>query len=181
MENELAAAGVSSRMKKLLLLSGLLLAASSACGSGLDSLVLQGHELHASLVARRLDSFRDLPAGVVPPKNPQPSSDDKFVRAIAHGSSQGRLGAEGIRSALYARYAAGKKELGMYGLEAKSDADARRREKALREIWSYNARLDRARVHRKGLVLVVVWHTGVSAGCWEAVNAGIVRRLAVPP
>ncbi len=175
----MAASRVLSRMERLLLISGFLLAASSACGSGLDSLVLEGHELHASLVARRLDSFRDLPPGVAPPKNPQLSSDDKFVRAIAHGSSQGKLGREGIRTALYARYAAGEKELGIYGLEAKSDADAERREKALREVWAYNTRLDRVRVHRKGLVLVVVWHTGVSAECWEAVNAGIAERLVV--
>ena len=180
MEHELAASRVSPRMETLLVLSGFLFAASSACGSGLDSLVLEGHALHASIVAGRLDSFRDLPPGVVPPKNPQLSSDDGFVRAIARGSSQGRLGREGIRSALYARYAAGEKDLGIYGLEAKSDADAGQREKALREVWAYNIRLDRVRVHRKGLVLVVAWHSGVSAECWEAVNARIAERMIVP-
>ena len=170
---------VLSRMERFLLLSGLLLAASSACGGGLGSLVLEGQELHASLMARPLDSFRDLPLGVIPPKNPQLSSDDKFVLAIARGSSQGRLGREGIRSALYARYAAADKEIGIYGLEATSDADAERREKSLREVWAYNTRLDRVRVHRKGLVLVVVWHTGVSAECWEAANAAIAKRLVI--
>ena len=168
------------KMEKLLLLLGLLLAASSTSGSGLDSLALEGRELHASLRTPRLDSFRDLPDGVVPPKNPQLSSDDKFVKAMARNSSQGRLGREGIRSALYARYAAGEKEVGIYGLEVKSDAAADRREEALRAIWAYNVRLDRARVHRKGLVLVVVWHRGVSSECWDAVNASIADRLVAP-
>ena len=167
-------------MKNLLLLLGFLLAASSTSGSGLNSLALEGHELHASLRTPRLDSFRDLPAGVVPPKNPQLSSDDKFVQAIAHNSSQGRLGREGIRSALYARYAAGEKEVGIYGLEVKPDAAADQREEALRAIWAYNVRLNRARVHRKGSVLVVVWHSGVSSECWEAVNASITARLVAP-
>ena len=171
---------VVSKMKKLLLFLGFLLAACSMSGSGLGSLVLEGHDLHASLQTRRLDSIRDLPSGVVPPRNPQLSTDDKFVQAIARSSSQGRLGREGIRSALYARYAAGEKEIGIYGLEVKSGADADLREKALRAIWAYNGRRDLARVHRKGLVLVVVWHSGVSAECWEAVNASIVERLIAP-
>ena len=46
MEHELATSRVFSRTERLLLGLGLLLAASSACGSGLDSLVLEGHELH---------------------------------------------------------------------------------------------------------------------------------------
>jgi hypothetical protein len=167
-------------MKNLSLLLGFLLAASSTSGSGLNSLALEGHKLHASLRTPRLDSFRDLPPGVVPPKNPQLSSDDKFVQAIAHSSSQGRLGREGVRSALYARYAAGEKEVGIYGLEVKPDAAADQREEALRAIWAYNVRLNRARVHRKGSVLVVVWHSGVSSECWEAVNASIADRLVAP-
>jgi hypothetical protein len=167
-------------MGKLLFLLGFLLAAPSTSGSGLDSLALEGHELHASLRTPRLDSFRDLPSGAVPPKNPQLSSDDKFVQAIAHSSSQGRLGREGIRSALHARYAAGEKEVGIYGLEFKSDAAADQREEALRAIWAYNVRLDRARVHRKGLVLVVAWHSDVSSERWEAVNASIADRLVAP-
>jgi hypothetical protein len=167
-------------MKNLLLLSGLLLAASSTSGSGLNSLALEGHKLHASLRTPRLDSFRDLPAGVVPPKNPQLSSDDKFVQAIAHNSSQGSLGRDGVRSALYARYAAGEKEVGIYGLEVKPDAAADQREEALRAIWDYNVRLNLVRVHRKGSVLVVVWHSGVSSECWEAVNASIAARLVAP-
>ena len=176
----MSASRVVSRMGQALILSGLALAVSSAFGSGLDSLLLEGHELHASLVARPLDSFRDLPVGVIPPKNPQMSSDDTFVSAIARGSSQGRLDRQGIRSALYARYATGEKEIGIYGLEANSDADAELREKVVREIWAYNVRLNRVRVYRKGLVLVVIWHTGVSAECWKAVNAEVAGRLIGP-
>ena len=37
--------------------------------------------------------------------------------------------------------------------------------------------LGKARVHREGKVLVVVWNDGVSNSCWEAVNAGVVERL----
>jgi hypothetical protein len=141
-------------------------------------LVLEGRELHTSLRTRRLDSIRDLPPGVVPSSNPQLSTDKQFVQAIARSSSQGSLGGEGIRSALYARYAAGEREVGVYGLEADSDAGANQGENALREIWAHNERLDLARVHRKGLVLVVVWHSGVPSECWEAVNARLVERLA---
>ena len=92
----------------------------------------------------------------------------------------GRLGREGIRSALYARYVTGEKEVWIYGLEAESDAAADRREEALRAIWERNDRLNLRRVHRKGLVLVVVWHSGVSPECWDAVNAGIADRLVAP-
>ncbi len=127
-------------MEKLLLLLGFLLAASSTSGSGLDSLALEGRELHASLRTPRLDSIPGLPPDVVPPKNPQRSSDDKFVQAIARSSSQRGLGREGIRSALYARHYAGEKEVGIYGLEAESDAAADKREEALRVIWDYNVR-----------------------------------------
>ena len=146
----------------------------------MDALVVEGRELHASLRTPRLDSIPGLPPGVVPPKNPQLSRDDKFVQGIARNSSQGTLGRVGIRSALYARYYAGEKEVGIYALEAESDAAADRREEALRAIWAYNARRDLARVHRKGLVLVVVWHTGVSSECWDAVNASIADRLVAP-
>ncbi len=149
-------------------------------GSGLGSLVLEGRELHASLKMRQLDSTRHLPPGLVLLRNPQLSTDDKFVGAVARSASQGTLGGDGIRSALYALYAADKNELGVYGLEAKSEADADQREKAIREIWANNGRLNLARVHRKGLVLVVVWHSGVSPECWKAVNASIVERLSAP-
>jgi hypothetical protein len=110
------------------------------------------------------------------PGNPHVSTNAAFVEAIARSGSQGRLGGEGIRTALYPLYRE-KSELGFYGLEAVSAADADRREEALRDIWSHNVHLNLAQVHRKGLVLVVVWTDGVSPECWEAVNARVVEHL----
>lgn len=157
---------------------GLLLAACST--SGLSPLVLEGRELHPSLTTRQLDDrpIRHVPRSVLR-RNPQHSSDAEFVKAIAKSGSQGNLGGEGIRSALYALYV-GDREVGLYGLEAASAADADRLEDALREIWSHNVSIDRARVHRGGLVLVVVWTDGVSPEVWEAVNAAVVQRLIAP-
>jgi hypothetical protein len=83
----------------------------------------------------------------------------------------------GVRAALYALYF-GESEVGLYGLEAATPADADRLEGVLRGIWALNASLGRARVHRKGKVLVVAWNNGVSPSCWEAVNAGVAERLA---
>lgn len=145
--------------------------------SGLASLVLEGHELHASLKVRQIDdSIRHLPPGVVPPGNPHLSTDLAFVEALARSGSQGRLSSEGIRAVLYALYVA-ENELGFYGFESTSAADANQREDALRKIWVKNVSLDRLRIHREGLVLVVVWTDGVSPECWEAVNAGVAERL----
>jgi hypothetical protein len=167
-------------MKKLLLLLAFLIAACSTRGSSLGSLVLEGHELHASLKTRQLDDSdrRHVPRALLP-GNPHVSTNAEFVAVIAKNGSQGRLGKEGVRSALYASYL-GKKELGFYGLEAESAADANRFEDIIRKVWSNNARIGRAQVHRKGLVLVVVWTDGVSPECWEAVNAKVVERLAAP-
>ena len=160
---------------------------TSLCSAGeLDSLVVEGPELHGSLKTRRIgDSINQL--SVVPPGNPHLSSDAGFIEALARAGSQGRLGGEGVRSALYALYyrdqePAGEwpSDLGFYGLEATSIAAADQREDALREIWAKNVRLDRARIHREGLVLVVVWTYGVSRECWEAVNASVAERLAPP-
>jgi len=148
-------------------------------GSGLGSLVLEGHELHTSLKTRQIDdSVRHVPRALIP-ENPHVSTDAAFVAVIARNGSQGSLGREGIRSALYALYRE-KNELGFYGLEAKSEADADQREKGLRDVWANNGRLNLARVHRQGLVLVVVWTDGVSPECWEAVNAKVVERLSAP-
>ena len=148
-------------------------------GSGLGSLVLEGHELHASLKTRQIDdSVRHVPRALIP-ENPHVSTDAAFVAVIARNGSQGTLGREGIGSALYALYRE-KSELGFYGLEAVSAADADRREEALRKIWAHNVRLGIAQVHRKGLVLVVVWTDGVSPECWKAVNAKVVERLSAP-
>ena len=164
-------------MKKLLLLLGFLIVACSTRGSGLDSLVLEGHELHASLKTRQMDdSVRHVPRALIP-ENPHVSTNADFVAAIARNGSQGSLGRDGIRSALYALYRE-KNELGFYGLEAVSAADADRWEEALRKIWAHNGRMGRAQVHRKGLVLVVVWTDGVSPECWKAVNASKVERLS---
>jgi len=151
----------------------------AACGtSGLEPLVLEGHELHASLVTPQID---DAPVHVsrdVLRNNPQLSTDAEFIEAIARSGSQGQLGGEGIRAALYAFYH-GESVVGFYGLEAATTADADRRESLLRGIWAKNVSLDRARVHRGGKVLVVVWNDGVPA-CWEAMNAVLAERLAVP-
>ena len=145
--------------------------------SGLESLVLEGHELHASLRTREPDHRnRHLPPGVLPPGNPHLSTDAEFVEAIARSQSQGTLGREGIRSALYALYV-GEKELGFYGLEAESVADANQREDAVREIVANMVSLDRMRFYRAGLVLLVVWHDGVSPECWSSVNARVAERL----
>lgn len=147
--------------------------------SVLASLLVEGHELHASLETEQLESISKLPPGMVLPHNPHLSTNDKFIAATARGGSQGRLDGEGMRSAIYARYVTGESEIGFYGLEAKSDADADQREKVLRDIWAYNASLDRASVHRNGLVLLVVWiwTDGVLPECWEAVKAGVEERL----
>jgi uncharacterized protein (TIGR03067 family) len=146
-------------------------------GSGLGSLLLEGHELHASLKTREIDdSVRHVPRALIP-GNPHVSTDAAFVAAIARNASQGNLGREGIRSALYAVYRE-KNELGFYGLEAVSAAEADRWEEAMRKIAAHNVRAGIAQVHRKGLVLVWVWTDGVSPECWKAVNAKVVERLA---
>ena len=155
--------------------------------SALGSLLAEGPELHATLRTLDIDSIDQLPNGVAPPGNPVLSSDPEFVEAISRAGSQGNLDREGIRSVLYARYAGDPESpgaepgvLGLYGLEAATVADADERERALREIWGKNASLGVARVHRKGLVLVVVWSyhgAPVSLACWETVNAGVVERL----
>ncbi|MDB6034893.1 MAG: hypothetical protein JWM16_5231 [Verrucomicrobiales bacterium] len=148
-------------------------------GSGLGSLVLEGHELHASLKTRQIDdSVRHVPRALIP-ENPHVSTDAAFVAGIARNASQGSLGREGIRSALYALYRE-KSELGFYGLEAVSAADADRWEEALRKIWSVMGGIDHAQIHREGLVIVVVWTDGVSPECWKAVNASVVERLSAP-
>jgi len=130
-------------MKKLLLLLGFLLAVCSTRGSGLDSLSLQGHELHASLKMRQLDdSLRHVPRALIP-RNPHVSTNAGFVEVIARCGSQGKLGKEGIGSALYAVYR-DKSELGFYGLEAVSALYADWREAAVRKIWANNVNIGRA-------------------------------------
>ncbi|MEQ8330376.1 MAG: hypothetical protein RH859_07955 [Longimicrobiales bacterium] len=145
---------------------------------GLQRLVLDGFELHASLVTPSVDGVRRHPLPLALWRdNPQLSTDGRFVEAVARRGSQGRLDSTGMRAALYARYL-GESDVGFYGLEAASAADADGRERLLREIWANNVRLDRARVHRQGRVLVVVWTDGVSVPTWDAVNAAVIERLA---
>ena len=153
-------------------------------GSGLDLLAAEGPELHDSLKTRQIgDSINHL--SVPPPGNPHLSTDVDFIEILAGAGSQGRLGGESISRALYALYyceqePAGEwpSDIGVYGLEATSIAAADQRESALREIWKKNVRLDRVRIHRSGLVIVVVWTYDVSGECWEAVNARVVERLS---
>lgn len=143
----------------------------------LGSLVLQGPELHPSLATRRLEDAAKIHLAPVLHENPQLSSEPEFVDVIARMSSQGRLpGGEGVRAALYALYL-GDREVGLYGLEAASSADADRIEGVLRAIWAHNGELGLARVHREGKLLVLVWHNGASPSCWAAVNARVVERL----
>ncbi len=157
---------------------GLLISAGAT--GGLSRLMVEGPELYPSLRTRELDGtpIRHVPGHLVR-QNPQHSSDADFIEAIARSGSQGSLDGRGIHAALYALYV-GEKELGFYGLEAGSATDADRLEEALRDIWAHNIGLDRARVHRGGLVLVVVWTDGVSAECWDAVNQGVAERLIDP-
>jgi hypothetical protein len=172
-------AGFNTMVGAKALVIGVLCLTIAACSaSELTPLVLEGPELHHSLVTGKLSKIRHVPRSVVG-GNPYLSADPEFVEAIGRGSSQGRLDGKGVRLALFAFYGA-ESDLGFYGLEAASEADADRREDALRGIWAYTVRLDRARVHRGNLVLVVVWHDGVSLDCWEAVNSGIAERLVAP-
>ena len=138
--------------------------------SGLSAISLSGHELYKHLITHPLTSIRHLPENIDLQRNPSISLEPDFVRAVAGSSSQGRLQPDGIHAALYGFYKEGKVDLGIYGLEAKSPAAADKREKEIRKIWAYNAKVDRVRIHRNGLVLVVVWHDGVSDECWECVN-----------
>lgn len=150
--------------------------------NGIDStllrVVLEGNELHPSLVTRQLDAepVRHVPRSVLR-SNPQHSTDAAFVKAIASSGSQGKLGTQGIRSALYAAYH-GDKDVGFYGLEAETEADADRMEDALRRIWAHNVSIERARIHRGGLAVVVVWTDGVPAEIWKEANSVVRERLA---
>jgi hypothetical protein len=166
-------------MSTKLLLGWSLLLLAGCAQSALRPLVVDGHELHASLVTRKFEDAARLRLVPVLRDNPYLSTDAEFVDVIARMASQGRLdGGKGVRAALYALYL-GESEVGLYGLEAASPADADRLEGVLRGIWALNAGLGRARVHRNGKLLVVAWHSGVSPSCWEAVNARVAERLAI--
>lgn len=163
-----------------MLLGGALLVLVGCATGALAPLVMDGKELNVSLTTQELT---DAAMFQVPREglrdNPYVSTDAGFVAVIARNSSQGRLGSEGIRAALFAQYL-GESWLGFYGLEAASIEDADRREVSSREIWAYGDGLGRARVHRAGKVLLVVWHGGVSPEVWGAVNTRLVKRLTAP-
>lgn len=155
----------------------LLLLLAGCAPRALVPLVVDGQELHASLLTRTLRDAARLHLAPVLRDNPYLSTDAELVDTLTQIASQGRLaGGKGVRAALYALYL-GESEVGLYGLEAASLSDAHRLEGVLRGIWAHNETLGRARVHREGKVLVVVWNNGVSPSCWKAVNAGVVERL----
>jgi hypothetical protein len=158
------------------LLTGLLSLVFAACAtSRLRPLVVDGQELYLSLVPKPLDGANHgVPRGVR--DNPHFSTDAVVVNSIARAASQGQLDGDGIRAALFALYQC-ERELGFYALEAASTGEADRRERILRRIWAHNENLGIARVHRGGLVLLVVWNDGVSPACWQAVNDGLVELL----
>jgi len=160
---------------KSLLAGCLCLLLGSCATSGLQEVVLSGHELHSSLGPKLLDGANHgVPRGVR--DNPHSTTDADVVESIARSASQGKVGGTGIRAALYALYQ-GEDELGFYGLEAATTQDADRLEGILRATWAHNVGIGIARVHRGGQIFVVVWHDGVSASCWQEVNAGLAKRL----
>jgi hypothetical protein len=167
---------VRGRMSRDGLLACALLGLAACATSALRPLVAEGKELHASLATRKLEDAAKFHLAPVLRDNPHLCTKAEFVDAIARMASQGRLDGKGVRAALYALYL-GESEVGIYGLEAASPADADRLEGPLRRIWALNASLERARVHREGVVLVVAWNNGVSPSCWEAVNAEVLERL----
>jgi len=138
---------------------------------------MQGKDLHPSLKTGdpSTGEVRDL-SGPEIKYNPQLDSDPAFVEVVARSSTHGKHPARGLSSALYARYL-GESEIGFYGLEASSKADADWWETTTRAIWAKNAGLGRARVHRAGLIVLVVWNDGTSEDIWEAVNGVVVQRM----
>lgn len=141
-------------------------------------MVFDGRELLPSLRTRKADEpVWHMRSGFVLPRNPYVSTNEEIVEGISRSSSQGRIPGGGIQSALYAAYGDEDKRVLLRGLEAASDRDASWREAALRDIWAKNMRFGNIRIHRKGTLLVVVWHQGLSPESWEAVNASVAKRL----
>jgi len=126
--------------------------------SRLRSIALSGPELYKHLKTHPLTTIRHLPRNINLQRNPSVSLESDFLTAVAGSSSQGRLKPDGMHAALYGFYQEGEVDLGIYGLETKSPAAADRREKEIREIWAHNAEIDRVRIHRRGMILVVIWH-----------------------
>lgn len=138
----------------------------------LESLLIEGPELHPTLHTVLPGNIHNLPGGVEFAINPEVSADQVFVNGVARGGSQGRLDGKGMAAALYARYSDGTSDIGFYGLQAETEALAVTREQALREIWAHNQRLDRTHVYRKDNVLLVVWiwSKGELPAAWRAVK-----------
>ena len=143
----------------------------------LQRIHMDGAELGPSLQTRRLGEqpIRHVPAERIQ-SIPQVSSDPLFVKTIARAGSQGNLEGEGVVAALFALYD-GENELGFYGFEAESEGTADRLESQLRHIWKHNVSLDRAQIHRGGLVVLVVWTDGLSPAHWEQANQAVSERL----
>lgn len=141
-------------------------------------LLLEGHELHLSLKTERADEpIRHMPPGMTLPRNPYTSANPEFVEAVARSTSMGRIPRDGVHSAFYASYRGENRLVLFRGLEAVSALDADWREAALRKIWAHNESLGRARVHRRGLLLIVVWHEGLSTQQWAALNARVAQQI----
>ena len=149
-------------------------------GITLNDFLMDGSELGPSINNHSIDSLRHLPPEMSIPRNPHHSTDERFVLAISGSSSQGQLTSDGICAALYAHYEADGIDVGIYGLEATTMGVANDREKRLKEIWAKNIDLDRARLHRKDLHLILTWHDGVSVESWDAINNEVVSRLGDP-
>lgn len=148
--------------------------------SALAALILEGHELDSCLTAHRTDEpIRHLPPGMVLRRNPYASTDSAFVEAVSRSASMGRIPREGVLSALYASYRSENGIVILRGLEAASRLDADWREAALRNTWAHNESLNRATVHRKGMLLVVVWHLGLTPERWASLNERLAERLDV--
>ena len=140
--------------------------------NNLESLLVEGHDLHPTLRTVTPGNIQNLPAGVDFAVNPQVSADELFVNGVARGGSQGRLDGSGMVAALYARYTDGMSDIGFYGLQADTEVLAVEREQALRDIWAHNNSLDRTHVYRTGKVLLVVWiwSKGELPEAWQAVK-----------
>lgn len=149
---------------------------ASCAAPGLERVMLEASELHPSLSDRPLaHANHGVPFGVR--STPHLTTDPKGIDSIAGFSSQGRLDGDGLCAGLWTALQTDR-ELGYYGLQCATDAHADEREARLREIWKFNVRHERARVHRNGRLLLVVWHDGVDPACWNAVNDVLVARLA---
>ena len=149
---------------------------ASCAAPGLERVLLDASELHPSLSNRPIaKANHGVPFGVR--STPHLTTDPKGIDSIAGFSSQGQLDGDGLCAGLWTALQSDR-EVGYYGLQCTTDAHADEREARLREIWAFNVRQDRARVHRHGKTVLVVWHDGVTPACWRTVNDVLAARLA---